>query len=358
MNMVSNILSNAKIIKRHNVAGVLLGIFALLSIAIPVVYLIIPWFTFALTDVSHTGYIEVSRGNPVAFNAFTLLGHLFHTKSISSHIITGNAGIISSLRESNLTSYLVQENLYAAAVWYILSAFFAIILFIQGICILIRGKANHPHALVVMAFLCFISNAFLLGDAFRLGAYMQYAAKQATLLMPAGTQAPIIYFGVWPGYIVAGSSAFVYFFMLFTYLIGLRKKYYLEDIEFVDIEPQPFEKNTGVERNTLPNSITSVGGHAYAKNTTLEIANIPNGISQLGIGAFSNCLRLKTATIPSSVKLIGANCFFNCGKLRRLNYAGTKEEWKRVRRGSNWLEKAGTTTVLCKDGPIAVNPKH
>ena len=356
--MVSNILSNAKIIKRHNAAGVLLGIFALLSIAVPVVLLVLPWFTFALIDVSHSGYLEVSRTSPVMFNAFTLIGHLFHTKSISSHIITGNAGVISTLRGSNLTLYLTQENLFAAAVWYLLSAFFAVILFFQGIAILIRGKANHPHALVVTAFLCFVSNAFLLADAFRLGAYTQYAAKQATLLMPAGTKTPIIYFGVWPGYISAGASAFIYFFMLFTYLIGLRKRYYLEDIEFVEVDPEPFEKNTGVERNTLPNSVTSIGGHAYAKNMTLEIANIPNGINQLGIGAFSNCLRLKTATIPTSVKLIGANCFFNCGKLRRLNYAGTKEEWRRVRRGSNWLEKAGTTTVLCKDGPIAVYPKH
>lgn len=356
--MVSNILSNAKIIKRHNAAGVLLGIFALLSIAVPVVLLIFPWFTFALTDPSKTGYIEVSRSAPVAFNAFTLIGHLFHTKSVSSHIITGNAGVISSLRESALTSYLVQENLYAAAVWYLLSAFFAVILFFQGFVLLIRGKANQPHALVVTAFFSFLSNAFLLADAFRLGAYMQYAAKQATLLLPVGTKTPIIYFGVWPGYISAGAAAFIYFFMLFTYLIGLRKRYYLEDIEFVDVDPEPFEKNTGVERNTLPNSITSVGGHAYAKNTTLEIANIPNGISQLGIGAFSNCLRLKFVTIPESVKMIGANCFFNCGKLRRLNYAGTKEQWRKVARGSNWLEKAGTTTILCKDGAIAVNPKH
>ena len=356
--MVSNILSNAKIIKRHNVAGVLLGIFALLSIAVPVIYLIFPWFTFALSDPSNTGYIVVSRTSPVSFNAFTLIGHLFHTKSISSSIITGEAGIISNLRESMLTYYLTQENIYAAAVWYLLSAFFSVILFIQGLCILIRGKANHPHALVVTAFLCFLCNAFLLADAFRLGLYTQYAAKQATLLMPTGTKTPIIYFGVWPGYIVAGTSAFIYFFMLFTYLIGLRKRYYLEDIEFVDVDPEPFEKNTGVERNTLPNSITSVGGHAYAKNMTLEIANIPNGISQLGIGAFSNCLRLKVVTIPTSVKMIGANCFFNCGKLRRLNYAGSKEQWRKVARGSNWLEKAGTTTILCKDGPIAVNPKH
>lgn len=356
--MYSNVLSNAKIIKRHNGAGVFLGIMAILSIGIPVVLLVLPWFTFALTDASHSGYLEVSRSSPVMFNAFTLMKHLFHSKTISSHVITYNAGVISSLRGSNLTSYLIQENLFAAAVWYILSALCAVILFFQGIILLIRGKANQPHALVVTAFLAFLCNGMLLLDAWRLGAHLTYAAKQATLTMPAGTSSPIIYFGIWPGYITAGTACGFYFIMLFTWVFGLRKRYYLEDIEFVDVDPEPFEKNTGVERNTLPNSITAVGGHAYAKNVTLEIANIPNGIPQLGIGAFSNCLRLKFVTIPSSVKVIGSNCFFNCGRLRRLNYAGTKEEWRRVRRGSNWLEKAGTTTVLCKDGAIAVNPKH
>ncbi len=355
---MNNILSNVKILKRHSAAGVVLGIFALLQIAIPVVLLILPWFTFALTDPSHTGYIQVSRNAPVSFNALTLMCHLFHKNTISSHIITGNAGVISNFRGSMLTSYLVQENIYAAAVWYLLSAFWAIVLFFQGIVLLIRGKANNPRALVTVSFLAFVANLFLFADSFRLGFYMQYAAKQATLLQPAGTKAPVIYFGFWPCIITAGSSLLIYLIMLFVYLFGLRKRYYMEDIAFVDVDPEPFEKNTGVERNTLPNSVTSIGGHAYSKNMTLEIANIPNGISQLGIGAFSNCLRLQFVTIPRSVKLIGANCFFNCGKLRRINYEGTKEDWRRVRRGSNWLEKAGTTTILCKDGAIAVNPKH
>ena len=36
----------------------------------------------------------------------------------------------------------------------------------------------------------------------------------------------------------------------------------------------------------------------------------------------------------------------------------TKEDWKKIRRGSNWLAKAGTTEVTCIDGVIIVNPFH
>ena len=111
-----------------------------------------------------------------------------------------------------------------------------------------------------------------------------------------------------------------------------------------------------MNRNTLPPAITSVGGHAFAKNTSLEIANIADGVNELGIGAFSNCLRLKVVSIPASVKSIEANCFFNCCKLKRINYAGTKQQWSKIKRGSNWLSKAGTSTVVCKDGPISVDP--
>ena len=109
---------------------------------------------------------------------------------------------------------------------------------------------------------------------------------------------------------------------------------------------------------TLPPNIDSIGGHAFAENQNLTVANIPDNIDKLGPSAFANCLNLQVVSIPNSVKEIGFNCFFNCVSLERINYAGTKEEWRRIRRGSNWLSKAGTTEVLCLDGSIIVNPYH
>ena len=106
----------------------------------------------------------------------------------------------------------------------------------------------------------------------------------------------------------------------------------------------------------LPSDIKSIGGHAFAKNLDLRYADIPTGIKELGVGAFANCLNLEVVCIPKSVKRIKKNCFFNCVKLARINYAGTKSEWRYIVRGSNWLERAGTKTVVCSDGAIIVDP--
>ncbi len=109
-------------------------------------------------------------------------------------------------------------------------------------------------------------------------------------------------------------------------------------------------------RGVLPTDIKSIGGHAFSKNLDLKYADIPSGIKELGVGAFANCLNLEIVSIPVSVKRIRKNCFFNCVKLARINYGGTKSEWRYVVRGSNWLDRAGTRTVVCSDGAIIVDP--
>lgn len=110
--------------------------------------------------------------------------------------------------------------------------------------------------------------------------------------------------------------------------------------------------------NGLPSMISNIGGHAFAENQNLKFAVIPYGIPSIGSSAFANCLNLKVVSIPQSVKNIGYNAFFNCVSLERINYGGTIQQWRHVKRGSNWLLKAGTTVVTCADGSIFVNPYH
>ena len=116
------------------------------------------------------------------------------------------------------------------------------------------------------------------------------------------------------------------------------------------VEPEP--------QKGLPQDVPSIGGHAFAENQNVIIADIPDHIEKLGDAAFSNCLNLETVKLHKNIKSIGSNCFFNCARLKRINYEGTKQEWKNIKRGSNWLLKAGTKVVYCSDGPIQVNPFH
>lgn len=116
------------------------------------------------------------------------------------------------------------------------------------------------------------------------------------------------------------------------------------------VEPEP--------QKGLPQDVPSIGGHAFAENQNVIIADIPTHVEKLGDAAFSNCLNLETIYLHRGIKSIGSNCFFNCARLKRINYEGTKKEWKNIKRGSNWLLKAGTKVVHCADGPIQVNPFH
>ena len=110
------------------------------------------------------------------------------------------------------------------------------------------------------------------------------------------------------------------------------------------------------EGEEIPQDITSIGGHAFAENQNLKVANIPEGISKLGPGAFANCLHLKIVNIPSTVDNIGFNCFFHCVELEQVNYAGSKAQWRDVKRGSNWLAQTKVEKVNCLDGEVVINP--
>ena len=122
------------------------------------------------------------------------------------------------------------------------------------------------------------------------------------------------------------------------------------------VETKVVTKVKKVHETEVDQSLKFISGHAYAKNVYLKSATIPEGVDKIGASAFANCVNLKIVTIPTSVKEIGYNAFFNCKSLERIVYSGKKEQWRKIKRGSNWLSKAGTTIVSCLDGAIQVNP--
>lgn len=125
--------------------------------------------------------------------------------------------------------------------------------------------------------------------------------------------------------------------------------------------PQPTHAEKPVDYNKLkglPDNLNAIGGHSFSKNLNLEVAIIPKTISEIGASAFANCLNLQLVSLPGTIKKIGYNAFFGCKKLTRINFDGKKADWRKIERGSNWLASSGTTTVICLDGPITVNPYH
>ena len=62
---------------------------------------------------------------------------------------------------------------------------------------------------------------------------------------------------------------------------------------------------------TIPNSVTSIGGGAFAHSGLTSIT-IPNSVTSIEGGIFSGCTGLTSVTIPNSVTEMQGNVFLNC----------------------------------------------
>ena len=71
----------------------------------------------------------------------------------------------------------------------------------------------------------------------------------------------------------------------------------------------------GCRNTAIPNSVTSIGGSAFADCSDLTSVTIPNSVTTIGDQAFNNCSGLTSVAIPNSVTSIGNGAFYYCNGL-------------------------------------------
>ena len=81
---------------------------------------------------------------------------------------------------------------------------------------------------------------------------------------------------------------------------------------------------------TIPDSVTSIGGSAFGNCTSLTSVTIPDSVTSIGDWAFSHCTSLTSVTIPDSVTSIGDWAFASCTSLTDVYYAGSEAQWKAI----------------------------
>lgn len=103
--------------------------------------------------------------------------------------------------------------------------------------------------------------------------------------------------------------------------------------------------------------------YAFRGCTGLTNVTILYGAVSIGMGTFTNCKNLASVTIPNSVTGISSMAFYGCMALKVINFEGTKEQWKSIKKGSYWDYSTGGIegqvvgsyrgyTVSCIDGNI------
>ena len=103
----------------------------------------------------------------------------------------------------------------------------------------------------------------------------------------------------------------------------------------------------------IPDSVTSIGDHAFSDCGSLTSVIIPDGVTSIGDSTFSRCSSLISVIIPDSVKSIGDYAFSSCGsltsviipdgvtsigsyafdgclKLENVYYGGTSDRWAQI----------------------------
>ena len=73
-------------------------------------------------------------------------------------------------------------------------------------------------------------------------------------------------------------------------------------------------------------------------------------VTSIGPFAFYYCDSLTSITIPSSVTSIGDRAFYRCKSLRSIHFGGTKAQWGKVSKDSDWAISTPDITVYCTDG--------
>ena len=97
------------------------------------------------------------------------------------------------------------------------------------------------------------------------------------------------------------------------------------------IGEKAFNDCSSLSSVTIPNSVTDIEKNAFS-NCALTNIVIPNNITRIKEGVFSGCSSLSSVTIPSSVNTIEMDAFSNCQNGRDVYYAGSVENWCKIKR--------------------------
>lgn len=101
-------------------------------------------------------------------------------------------------------------------------------------------------------------------------------------------------------------------------------------------------------------SITIIGKEAFKYCTSLNYIELSKSLQGIEEDTFFGCSSLPSITIPSSVKSIGVFAFFGCLALTTINFTGTKQQWRSIKKKNRWNANVPAKVVHCTDGDVEI----
>ena len=144
-----------------------------------------------------------------------------------------------------------------------------------------------------------------------------------------------------------GSQFFLvlYIIILILLLIYAFSKFKILGELMADIE----ERNT--ERQKVRNAEKNQRV-AFLRRNDYTYKEATNESIEIGAYQYAGRSNLHTITISSSCKSIGEWAFQNCSSLQRIEFSGSINAWKRMRKHPTWDYDTPDYLVVCKDGTI------
>ena len=107
----------------------------------------------------------------------------------------------------------------------------------------------------------------------------------------------------------------------------------------------PLRNLTFVPRNFL-----------YGQNCSPIYVTVPDNIEYLDVYSFARC-DLTTISLPANLRYIDRFAFYDTAYLESIEFRGTKEQWKKVKKIPGWISGSSITDVekiICKDGKVNI----
>jgi len=108
-----------------------------------------------------------------------------------------------------------------------------------------------------------------------------------------------------------------------------------EDGTLVEVERPWNVHNAQIKTIVIGEGVIEIGDNSFLNCTSLENVTIAKSVKGIGVGAFAGCSALVSVDLSEGLELVEDDAFIMCKSLKEVNFAGSREQWKKLDIDSN-----------------------